>query len=154
MRVVLFAEAGKPRIRLRALQQLLGDTGHCVEHRTLDEVQICNLKICDMVLLDGNVRGCEAQHRLLDAAQYLRSKAPRVPIVILSAFDPTTSRTAAGQSCGVTASGDGTWRLHCRLKERAWRESEALLHEALEREPLEPMTFEYRGEVANASGRR
>jgi hypothetical protein len=35
--------------------------------------------------------------------------------------------------------------MHCRLKELAWRESEALLHETLEREPQEPVTFEYRG---------
>ena len=145
MRVVLFAAAVKPGIPPKALRELLGDTGHCLECRTLDEVQTCDLKTCDMVLLDGNARGCAAQHRLLEAAQGLRRKAPRVPIMILSAFDPAASRTAAQHGCGVTASGDGTWHLHCRLKELAWRESEALLHETLEREPLEPVTFEYRG---------
>ena len=145
MRVVLFAEADTPGIPPKALRELLRDTGHRVECRALDEVQTCNLKTCDMVLLDGNARGCAAQHRLHEAAQNLRRKAPRVPIMILSAFDPADSRTAARHGCGVTASGDGKWHLHCRLQELAWRENEALLHEALEREPLEPMTFEYRG---------
>jgi CheY-like chemotaxis protein len=142
MKLILFAEANHPR---KALQQLLGDTGHRVECHSLDEVQTCDLKTCDMVLLDGNARGCAAQHRLLEAAQDLRSKAPRVPIMVLSAFDPAAGRTAAGHGCGLTASGDGKWHMHCRLKELAWRESEALLHETLEREPLEPVTFEYRG---------
>ena len=145
MRVVLFAEAVKPGIPPKALRELLGDTGHCLECRTLDEVQTCDLKTCDMVLLDGNARGCAAQHRLLKAAQDLRRKAPRVPIMVLSPFDPAASRTAARHGCGITASGDGKWDLHCQLKELAWRESEALLHETLEREPLEPVTFEYRG---------
>jgi CheY-like chemotaxis protein len=145
MRVVLFAEAGKPGIPPRVLQELLEDSGHRVERRTLDEVQTCDLKTCDVVLLDGNAPGCAAQQRLLEAAQDLRRKAPRMTIMILSAFDPAASRTAARHGCGVTASGDGTWHMHCRLKELAWRESEALLHETLEREPLEPMTFEYRG---------
>jgi hypothetical protein len=145
MRVLLFNGAGKPAIFRKALQQLLGDSAHCLESHALDEVQTCDLKTCDMVLLDGNVRGCAAQHRLLEAAQDLRSKAPRVPIMILSAFNPTASRTVERHGCGVTASGDGSWNLHCRLKELAWRESEALLYETLEREPLEPMTFEYRG---------
>jgi DNA-binding NarL/FixJ family response regulator len=142
MKLILFAQANQPR---KAFQQLLGDSGHCLECYSLDEVQTCDLKTCDMVLLDGNARGCAAQHRLLEAAQDLRSKAPRVPIMILSAFDSAASRKAAWQGCGVTASGDGSWHLHCRLKELAWRESEALLHETLEREPLEPITFEYRG---------
>jgi hypothetical protein len=145
MRVLLFNGAGKPSISRKALQQLLGDTGNCLECHALDEVQTCDLKTCDMVLLDGNVRGCAAQHRLLEAAQDLRSKAPRVPIMILSAFDPTASRAAERHGCGVTASANGTWNLHCRLKELAWRESEALLYEPLEHEPLEPMPFEYRG---------
>lgn len=145
MRVVLFTGAGKPGIPRKALQELLGDSGHRVECRTLDEVQSCDLKTCYMVLLDGDARGCAAQHRLVEAAQDLRRKAPRVPIMILSAFDPAAGRTAARRGCGVTASGDGKMHLHCRLKEVAWRESDALLHETLEREPLEPVTFEYRG---------
>lgn len=144
MRVVVLVEAGKPGIPPKALQDLLGDAGHCVECRTLDEVQTCDLKTCDMVLLDGNARGDAAQQRLLEAAQDLRSKAPRVPIIIVSAFDPAASRPVR-HGCGVTASGDGKWNMHCRLKELAWRENEALLHDTLEREPLEPMTFEYRG---------
>jgi hypothetical protein len=142
MKLILFGDTNRPR---KALQQLLGETGHCLERRSLDEVRECDLKGCDMVLLDGGARGCAAQHRLLEAAQDLRSKAPRLPIMILSAFDPAAGRAGARHGCGITASGDGKWHLNCRLKELAWRESEALLHEALEREPLEPMTFEYRG---------
>ena len=144
MKLILFVESGTRGISPKALQELLGDTGHCVEYRTLDEVHTSDLKTCNMVLLDGNARGCAAQQRLLEVAQYLRSKAPRVPIIILSAFDPAASRTPL-HGCGVTASGDGKWNMHCRLKELAWRESDALLHDTLEREPLEPMTFEYRG---------
>ena len=142
MKLILFADANRPR---KALQQLLGETGHFLERRSLDEVRECVLKSCDMALLDGAARGCAAQHRLLEAAQDLRNKAPRLPIMILSAFDPAAGRAAARHGCGVTASDDGKWHLHCQLKELALRQSEALLHEALEREPLEPMTFEYRG---------
>ena len=145
MRVVFFAAAGKPGTPPKVIRDLLRESWHRVECRALDEIQTCDVKTFDMVLLDGNARGCAAQHRLLEAAQDLRRKAPRVPIMILSAFDPAEARIGARRGCGVTASGDGKWRMHCRLKELAWRESEALLHEALEREPLEPMTFEYRG---------
>jgi len=145
MRVVLFSGARRSGIPPKALQELLGDSGHRVECRKLDEVQACDLKTGDMVLLDGNTRGCAAQHRLFEAAQYLRRKAPRVPIMIVSAFDPAAGRRAARHGCGITASGDGKLNLYCRLTELAWRESEALLRETLEREPLEPVTFEYRG---------
>ena len=144
MRVVLFAEPGKPGIPPKVIHELLENSGHRVERRTRDEVQTCDLKTCDMVLLDGDARGCKAQGRLLEAAQDLRRKAPRVTIMILSAFDPAASRNGQ-DGCGVSVSGDGTWHMRCRLKELAWRESEALLHETLEREPQEPMTFEYRG---------
>lgn len=142
MKMILFAEAGKPR---KTFESLLGDTGHCLECHSLDEVHECDLQTCDMVLLDGSVRGCAEQHRLIEAAQELRSMAPRVPIMILSAFDPSAARLAARRGCGVTASGDGEWHMHCRLKELAWHDNEALLRETLEREPLEPVTFEYRG---------
>jgi CheY-like chemotaxis protein len=142
MKLILFGDANQPR---KAFRQLLGDTGHGLECHSLHEVQTCDLKTCDMVLLDGNARDCAAQRRLLEAAQDLRRIAPRVPIMILSAFDPAADRAAARHGCGVTASGDGKWHMHCRLKELAWRESEALLHDTLEREPLEPVTFEYRG---------
>ena len=50
MRVLLFAEAVKTGIPPKALRELLGDTGHSLECRTLDEVQTCDLKTCDMVL--------------------------------------------------------------------------------------------------------
>lgn len=145
MRAVLFAEADRAGTHPKALRKLLGVSGHRVECRTLDEVHTCDLETCELVLLDGNARGCAAQQRLLDAAQDLRRKAPRVPIIILSAFDPAARRTVARHGCGITASGDGRWHMQCLLKELAWRDSEALLRETLEHEPLEPVTFEYRG---------
>ena len=101
MRVVLFAESGTAGIPSKALQELLGDTGHHVECRGLDEVHTCDLKACDMVLLDSNARGDAAQQCLIEAAQGLRCKAPRVPIIILSAFDPAAFRTAVRHGCGV-----------------------------------------------------
>jgi DNA-binding transcriptional LysR family regulator len=145
MKVVLFAEACEPAMRPKTLQELLEVCGNYMEYRTLDEVHSCDLNAYDIVLLDGRAHGNAAQDRLFEAAQNLRHKAPRVPIVMLSMFDPAVSRNAARHGCGVAAGGDGNWHMHCRLKELAWNENQALLHDALEREPLEPTTFEYRG---------
>lgn len=145
MRVVLFTAASKLGVLPKALQELLGKSGHCLEYRALGEVQTCDLKFFDMVLLDGNSRSSAAQDCLMEAAQYLRCAIPRIPIVVLSAFDSTAGLGGTLHGCRVTAAGKGGWNMHCRLKELAWRESEALLHDIFEHEPLQPVSFEYRG---------
>lgn len=142
MRLILLADPGPPR---RALQKLLGGTGHRLECHALDELAACDFATCDMVLMDGNARGCAAQARLLDAAQQLRWRTPRTPILILSSLEAVTGSPGTRGACGITASGNGAWKMHCRLKELAWSETEALLRETLSRDQPEPVVFEYRG---------
>ena len=142
MKLILFADAGPPR---KTLQRLLRKTGHCLECRALDEAAACDLEACDMVLLDGDARGCAAQTRLLEVAHELRRRVPRTRILILSSFDAGTGQPAVRRRCRVTTLGDGTWHMHCRLKELAWSETEALLRDTLTHDAPEPVVFEYRG---------
>lgn len=142
MRLMLLAEPGPPR---KALRKLLGGAGHRLECRTFTEVATCDLEACDMVLMDGNARGCAAQARLLEAAREIHGRIPRTPILILSSLDTVAGGPGARGGCGIKASGDGAWKMHCRLKELAWSETEALLRESLTRDTPEPVVFEYRG---------
>jgi hypothetical protein len=142
MRLILFADAGAPR---KTLHKLFLDTEHRLQWYSLDEAATCDLEACDMVLLDGSGRGCAAQERLLKAAQVLRSRLQRKPVLIFSEFDSDAARSVASPGCRVTGSGDGAWHVHCRLKELAWGETEALLRDALTHDAPEPVVFEYRG---------
>jgi hypothetical protein len=141
MRLILFADVGSSR---KTVQELLARSEHRLECRTLDEAATCDLDACDMVLLDGNGRGCAAQDRLLRAAHELRRKLPRAPILIFSSFDAEAVQSARG-GCRISTSDDGIWRMHCRLKELAWSETMALVRDALNHDAPEPVLFEYRG---------
>jgi len=125
------------------LKQLIGASRHKLEWHRCDDDSHLELRGYDMVLVDGALTDCEANARLLDKVQRIRSRSPHTPIVVLSPMGGAAC--SAGQSCGITRSADGVSEMRCRLKELAWNETAALLRDALDRPLREPITFEYQG---------
>lgn len=133
-----------------ALKRLLGRSGHQLEWHSSDSgVPDANLGGYDMVLVDGGGGECRETANLLELARQIQYRAPRLPIMVLSLLDGESAERGCGKrsghSCGVSQSADGVWHMRCRLKELAWDEAAALLRDRLERDPEEPVTFEYQG---------
>jgi len=153
---------GTPDIR-QALNKLLGTTKHRLTRRKLDDdVFELYLDDFDMVLIDGDVCGCEQQSRLLEWVQQTKRKFPDMPMAVVNPLGKPDGHSHQGggceiaaethdatpstpRACGVSASNDGVWRMRCRLQELALNDAAALLRDACEHEPLQPVTFEYSG---------
>jgi len=147
VRILLVADGPPDRGGLR---KLLAGAPHEVGTLRLDAGAALMRGDWDMVVLDADARDASAQARLLDAAQASRRNAPHTPIVVMSSFEPGTGvRRDGREGCALTECGGGVWEVRCRLKQLAWRETEALLREAIERDVLEPVAFEYQGEVGS-----
>jgi hypothetical protein len=97
-----------------------------------------------MLLIAGYPESCEDLTNLVCLAREIKQRSPHVPIVVLSHIDVTKSNIRhASPSCGVTKSPGGVLHVHCRLRDLAWNETEAVLLDALRRQPFEPVIFEY-----------
>lgn len=147
MNILLLGEAPGAR---RILSQILEKSRHRMVQQTWEEMPEPYLEQYDMVLVDGNVCDCAQQARLLQWVRTARSRYPDLPVAALNYLGtpaPTenTRPDAASHSCGITESANGVWLTHCQLKELALSETAALLRDACERKPLEPIVFEYSG---------
>lgn len=126
------------------LKQLIGSSRHTLHrHRPAEDVAL-DARAYDLVLVDDTPVNCAANARLLELLQRIRTRAPQVPIVVLS---PVNGAVADGglPTCGVSRSDDGMAHVHCRLRELAWSETAGLLRATLERPPMEPVVFIYQG---------
>ena len=154
MNILLVGE--RPDTR-QILHLMLEKSRHRLEGRSLEDFPEPDLEAYDMVLVDGNACDCAKQAYLLDWIREARRRYPSLPVAVMNcvgshvtdASDATSKncRTGGGAShaCGVSESADGVWNMRCRLQELALSETAALLRDACERPPLEPITFEYSG---------
>ncbi|MEO6421868.1 MAG: hypothetical protein ABIR84_04075 [Candidatus Nitrotoga sp.] len=148
MNILLLGEASGTR---RMLNQMLEKSRHRLIQQAWEDMPEPDLDQYDMVLIDGNVCDCSQQARLLEWVREARRLFPDLPVAALNYVGTTTSeknaeRNMANHSCGVSDSGDGVWQMRCRLKELALSETAALLRDACERQPQEPVVFEYSGQ--------
>lgn len=148
MNILLLGEASGTR---RILNQMLEKSRHQLVQQAWEDMPEPDLKQYDMVLIDGNVCDCSEQVRLLEWVREARRLFPDLPVAALnyvgtSAAAENVQFNMTDHSCGVSESGDGIWRMRCRLKELALSETAALLRDACERQPLEPVVFEYSGQ--------
>ncbi|MCL5668879.1 MAG: hypothetical protein M1392_02560 [Gammaproteobacteria bacterium] len=118
---------------------------------TLEAIANLDLAQYDMVLVDGNICDCAQQSRLADWIRETRRRFPHLPVAVMNYVRSPAGAEggkAGGETsraCGVSKSADGAWQMRCRLRELALSETAALLRDAQERQPLEPVTFEYSG---------
>lgn len=124
----------------RMLQKLAADGAVEIEWRDPDDELVRPAARCEAVLIDGSAARLEHAASLLESVAHLRRRMPKLPVLVLSKFGAARS----GSGCGVTRR-DGLLHAHCRLRSLAWQEAEALLADALQRESMEPVTFEYQG---------
>lgn len=148
MNILLLGEAPGTR---RILNQMLEKSRHQLIQQAWADMPEPDLEQYDMVLVDGNVCDCSQQARLLEWVREARRLFPNLPVAALNYVGTPVAaenaeRSMANHSCGVSESGDGVWRMRCRLKELALSETAALLRDACERQPLEPVIFEYSGQ--------
>ena len=148
MNILLLGEASGTR---RILNQMLEKSRHQLVQQAWEDMPEPDLEQYDMVLIDGNVCDCSQQARLLEWVREARRLFPDLPVAALNYVGiPAAVENAecnmANHSCGVSESSDGIWRMRCRLKELALSETAALLRDAGERQPLEPVVFEYSGQ--------
>lgn len=147
MNILLLGEAPGAR---RILSCMLEKSRHRLVQQTWEDMPEPDLEKYDMVLVDGNVCDCAQQARLLQWVSVARSRYPDLPVAALNylgvpAPEENTVSGTASHSCGISESANGVWHSHCRLKELALSETAALLRDACERTPLEPIVFEYSG---------
>ncbi|MBI2311237.1 MAG: hypothetical protein HYU77_01880 [Betaproteobacteria bacterium] len=139
---------GGPGTR-RALKDLIGPAGHELEWRRGPEDWNRHLEGYDLLIVDSALGDCALTARLMDAVQAARARRPDLPVLaVTSLSDAMASGHPHGRAptgCGVTRSADGVWQVRCRLKELAWHETVAVLRDAVDRQPTEPVTFEYQG---------
>ena len=142
MNILLLGEA--PGVR-RILNKMLEKSRHRFVQQAWEDMQEPDLEQYDMVLVDGNVYDCAQQTRLLEWVREARRRFPHLPVAAVNCVG--TAAQAEGSmprhACGVSESADGVWRMRCRLQELALSETAALLRDACERQPLEPIVFEY-----------
>lgn len=144
MNILLVGE--RPDAR-KILHRLLVKSSHRLEERLPTDLLAADLGAYDMVLVDGNVCGCSQQAHLLEWIREARRRYPSLPVAVMNCVGSHVTFTGSGTShaCGVSESADGVWSMRCRLQELALSETAALLRDACERPPLEPITFEYSG---------
>lgn len=154
MNILLVGE--RPDTR-QILHLMLEKSRHSLEGRSLEDFPEPDLAAYDMVLVDGNACDCTRQAHLLDWIREARRRYPSLPVAVMncvgshvaSASDTVSKDCRAGgeasHTCSVSESADGVWSMRCRLQELALGETAALLRDACERAPLEPITFEYSG---------
>ena len=111
-----------------------------IEWRGVDDELSCPVDGCEAVLIDGSAARPDRAAPLLERVARLRRRMPGVPVLVLSRLGTERS----GSACGLMRR-DGILHAQCRLKSLAWHEAQALLADALQREVLEPVTFEFRG---------
>ncbi|CAH1904538.1 conserved hypothetical protein [Candidatus Nitrotoga sp. HW29] len=148
MNILLLGEASGTR---RILNKILEKSRHQLIQQAWEDMPELDLEQYDMVLIDGNVCDCSEQMRLLEWVREARRLFPDLPVAALNYVGTSVAAenaqfNMADHSCGVSESGDGIWRMRCRLKELALSETAALLRDACERQPLEPVVFEYSGQ--------
>lgn len=137
MRLLVVAAAAGTR---RMLQKLAADGTVEIDWCDADDDLVRPASLCEAVLIDGSAARLDAPGPLLESVAHLRRRMPKLPVLVLSRFGAARS----GAGCGVTRR-DGMLHAHCRLRSLAWQEAEALLADALQRESMEPVTFEYQG---------
>ena len=156
MNILLVGE--RPDTR-QILHLMLEKSRHRLEGRSLEDFPEPDLEAYDMVLVDGNACDCARQAHLLDWIREARRRYPSLPVAVMNCVGSHVAgvggadtaskdcKTGGGTShvCGVSESADGVWSMRCRLQELALSETAALLRDACERPPLEPITFEYSG---------
>jgi len=141
MKLVLF---GGESNTWHFFRKLFTSSGHQLEWRKWGEQPDYQLSEYDMLLIAGYPESCEDLTNLVCLAREIKQRSPHVPIVVLSHIDVTKSNIRhASPSCGVTKSPGGVLHVHCRLRDLAWNETEAVLLDALRRQPFEPVIFEY-----------
>lgn len=124
----------------RVLQKLAARGIVEIEWRDAEAELTCPAGSCEAVLIDGAAARLDHAAPLLERVARMRRRMPGVPVLVVNKLDAARS----GSGCGVTRR-NGMLQAQCRLKSLAWQEAQALLTDALQREVLEPVTFEYRG---------
>jgi hypothetical protein len=124
----------------RMLQKLAARGRVEIEWREFDDDLARSAMDCAAVLIDGDAARRPEAAPALERMARLSRRRPRVPVLLLSRLGDRR----AGRGCGLSRQ-DGVLHAHCRLRSLAWAEAEALLADALQRETLEPVTFEYQG---------
>lgn len=152
MNILLVGE--RPDTR-QILHLMLEKSRHRLDGRSLEDFPEPNLAAYDMVLVDGNACDCAKQAHLLDWIREARRRYPSLPVAVMNCVGSHVTfagggaggetSTSPARACGVSESADGVWSMRCRLQELALSETAALLRDACERPPLEPITFEYSG---------
>lgn len=148
MKILLLGEEAGAR---RILNRILGSSWHQLTLHALEAIPDLDLEQYDMALVDGNICDCAQQVRLADWIRETRRRFPHLQVAVMNYVrSPAVAESgkAGGETsraCGVSKSADGAWQMRCRLREIALSETAALLRDAHERQPLEPVTFEYSG---------
>jgi hypothetical protein len=124
----------------RMLRKLAASGVLEIEWRGVDDELSRRTDDCAAVLIDGSAARSDRAAALLERVGRLQRRIPGVPVLVLSRLGAERS----GSACGVIRR-DGMLHAQCRLKSLAWHEAQALLADALQRELLEPVTFEFRG---------
>lgn len=147
MNILLVGERQDTR---QILQLLLQKSKHKLERKSLENFPEPDLEAYDMVLVDGNVYDCSQQVNLMQWIREARRRYPHLPVAVMNNVGSHVAAENCGtagetRTCGVFESSDGVLNMRCRLQEIALGETAALMRDACERAPLEPITFEYSG---------
>lgn len=148
MRVLLYGGAAFTKT---IVNKLIGKAGHTLDCRKQIDPDTLEVSGYDMMLVDGFPGECNKE-KLTDVVQTIRTRAPELPIVVLSYVDGAGAikgcGTPAGHSCRVVESSNGMTVARCRLQELALNDVEAMMLNVFDRLPIEPITFEYQGNTA------
>lgn len=145
MKVLMFGGTHHTR---EILRNLMGKSGHELQFWEKEAHAGPSLDKYHMVVVDGSSGESADRVRLLDIlVREIRLQSSRIPIVVMSFIDGAAAdrESLSGYFCGIDRPQGGVWHLRCRLKQLAWNECHALLQDAMGRQDIEPVTFEYQG---------